>query len=96
MYQVRISYNMTDGKENECREYLVNKLAPGLAQLGFQFGDVHYTMWGNAPQIIGMGTVDDSNEMHRVFSSDEWETLAEGLRAMTDDLQVQFYRASEN
>ena len=50
MYKVLISYDMQKGKEQECQDYLVNKLAPGLARMGFQFADVWYTVWGNSPR----------------------------------------------
>ncbi|MBV7330467.1 hypothetical protein KFU94_19920 [Chloroflexi bacterium TSY] len=69
MYQVQISYNWRDGKERECQEFLANKLAPGLAQLGFQFQDVQYTMWGNSPQIVGNGLVDTLSKAQEIFHS---------------------------
>jgi hypothetical protein len=63
MFKVVISYNIQAGKEQECQEYLVNKLAPGLARMGFQFQDLWYTVWGQTPEILGGGEV-ESMENH--------------------------------
>ena len=88
MYQVRLSYNMLEGKESECREFLAQSLAPGLASLGFQFTDVLYTLWGNAPQILGAGTVDSVQDAQSIFGSNEWEGLAEEMKLLTEDFKI--------
>ncbi len=88
MYQVRISYNMLEGKERECRDFLAQSLAPGLAQLGFQFSDILYTLWGNAPQILGAGIVESIQDAQAIFASDEWEGLAEELKLLTEDFKI--------
>ena len=58
MVKVLISYDMQQGKEQECQDYLVNKMAPALARMGFQFSDVWYTIWGESPEILGGGEVE--------------------------------------
>ncbi len=88
MVKVLISYDMQQGKEQECQEYLVNKLAPGLARMGFQFSDVWYTVWGSSPEILGGGEVDTMEKARTIFLSSHWEKLAEGIQPLTENFKV--------
>ena len=83
MLKVLITYNMQEGREQECQEYLVNKLAPGLAKLGLRVSDVWYTVWGNSPQITSGAEVEDIDTVRDIFLSSEWEKLAAGMEEMT-------------
>ncbi|MFN8445659.1 MAG: hypothetical protein U0175_33015 [Caldilineaceae bacterium] len=95
MYKVMISYNMQPGKEQECQDTLANKVAPGLARLGFRFSDVWFTIYGNSPQILGGGVVKDMDEARRIFLSDAWSELKEQMERVTNDLQVKLVVARE-
>lgn len=88
MVKVTISYDMQEGREKEAQEYLVNKLAPGLARLGFRVADVLYTVWGDSPQITGAGELDDMESARNIFLSNEWKTLADGMDELTTNLDV--------
>lgn len=95
--KVLISYDMQKGKEQECQEYLVNKLAPGLGRLGFRFSDVWYTIWGNSPQILGGGEVSDLEEAQKIFKSDTWDKMLDDMADLTENfkLRVVHGRADE-
>lgn len=95
MYKVMISYNMQPGKEQECQDTLANKVAPGLARLGFRFSDVWFTIYGNSPQILGGGVVKDMDEARRIFLSDAWSELKAQMERVTNDLQVKLVLARE-
>lgn len=95
MIKVMISYDMQQGKEQECQEYLVNKLAPGLGRLGFRFSDVWYTIWGGTPQILGGGELDDMGKAQEIFASDEWDRMRAELAPMTDNFKLRVVRARE-
>ena len=88
MLKVLISYDMQTGKERECQDYLVNKLAPGLAKLGFRISDVWYTMWGDSPQILSGGVVEDLTQAQKIFQSNAWEKLATGMEAITENFHL--------
>ncbi len=62
---------------------LGNKLAPGLAKLGFRMSDVWFTVWGSPPQITSGGEVEDAVQARTIFQSDEWEQLAEGMEEIS-------------
>ena len=93
MLKVVISYDMQEGKEQACQEYLVNKLAPGLAKLGFRVSDVLYTVWGDSPQITSAGEVNDISEAKDIFLSNDWENLATGMEEITENFKVRVLRS---
>ena len=93
MIKVKFSYDMLEGKEQECQDYLVNRLAPALSDLGFNVSDVWYTIWGDSPHILGGGELETVADARRVFESDEWKDVLEKLKPLTHNLQVQFLQA---
>lgn len=93
MLKIMISYDMQDGREQDCQEYLINKLAPGLAKLGFRMSDVWYTVWGSSPQITSGGEVEDIAQARTIFLSQDWERLAEGMEEISRNLQVRLIRS---
>jgi hypothetical protein len=95
MYKVLISYDMQKGKEQECQDYLVNKLAPGLARMGFQFSDVWYTVWGNSPEILGGGEVESLDKAREIFESNTWERLSRGMDGLADNFKVRVVRETD-
>jgi hypothetical protein len=88
MVKVIISYDMQQGKEQECQDYLVNKLAPGLARMGFQFSDLWYTVWGSSPEILGGGELDNLEKARTIFLSNTWTKLAGGMEPYTENFKV--------
>ena len=95
MIKVLISYDMQSGKEQECQDYFVNKFAPGLAKMGFRISDVWYTMWGESPQILSGGLLDDVNRAQQIFQSNPWEKLVDGMEPMTQNFKIRFLRMPE-
>jgi hypothetical protein len=95
MVKVKISYDMREGMEQECQEYLVNRMAPVLSDLGFVVTDVWYTIWGSSPQILGGGELETMDEARRVFGSDEWTEVSEKLESMTENFQLRFLQIKD-
>ncbi len=95
-YKVMISYDMQEGREQECQEYLVNKLAPGLAKLGLRVSDVWYTVWGNSPQITSGGELEDLDKVRSIFHSSDWENLAAGMESLATNFKVKVVRSEGN
>lgn len=92
MFKVLISYDIQDGKEQECQEYLANRVAPVLNELGFHVLDIWYTVWGKSPQILSGGQVESLGAAQRIFLSDEWREVERKLNAMVDNLKVRVVR----
>lgn len=93
MVKVLISYDMMAGKEQEAQDYLIHKLAPGLARLGFRISDVQYTLWGNSPQILSGGEVENLEQAQRIFLSDTWERLERGMKTLTNNFKVRVVKS---
>lgn len=91
--KILISYDMQKGKEQECQEYLVNKLAPGLGRLGFRFQDVWYTIYGGSPQILGGGEVKDLVQAREIFKSDTWERMRSDMEPLTENFKLRVVEA---
>lgn len=96
MIKVVISYDMQQGKEQECQDYLVNKMAPALARMGFQFSDVWYTIWGESPEILGGGEIDSIDRARSIFQSGAWAKLAEGMEPLTENFRVKVVQTRED
>ncbi|MCB0183224.1 MAG: hypothetical protein KDE31_03120, partial [Caldilineaceae bacterium] len=96
MLKVLISYDMQNGKEQECQDYFVNKFAPGLAKMGFRISDVWYTMWGDAPQILSGGVVDSTKHAQQIFQSGPWEKLVDGIEPLTENFKIRFIQMPED
>lgn len=92
MLKVKITYDMQEGREQEAQEYLVNKLAPGLARLGLRVSDVWYTVWGSSPQITSGAEIEDIDKAQAIFNSDEWQELAAGMEELTTGFRVKLLR----
>jgi hypothetical protein len=88
MVKVLISYDMREGREEECQRYVMQTLGPGMAQLGLRITDAWYTLWGNAPQIMGGGVLDSEEEASRMIYSQEWGNLIDGLRPLVDNFRI--------
>jgi len=95
MLKIYISYDMQDGKERECQEYLANTLAPGLARMGFQFSQVWFSMWGDAPQILAGGEIESLEKAQSIFLSNDWEKLAEEMEPLVEDFQVKLIQTDD-
>jgi hypothetical protein len=94
MVKVLISYDMIEGKEEECQRYVTQTLAPGLAKLGLRLTDAWYTLWGQAPQILGGGALESSEDAHRIIRSQEWQELIEGLMPYVENFDVRVVKAN--
>lgn len=86
---------MQPGKEQECQDILANKIAPGLARLGFRFSDVWLTIYGNSPQILGGGVVKDLDEARNIFQSDSWDEMKRQMEKVTSNFEMKVVMARE-
>jgi hypothetical protein len=95
MVKILFSYDMMQGREEECQRYVMQTLAPGLARLGLPISDAWYTLWGeHTPQILGGGLMEDQKDAARLIHSSEWETLIEGLEPFVENFRVRVVEAS--
>lgn len=95
MVKLLFSYNMVQGREEDCQRYVMQTLVPGLAKLGLQISDAWYTLWGEAtPQILGGGLMESAQDAFQLLHSSDWETLVDGLEPFVEDFKVRVVEAN--
>ena len=94
MVKVLLSYDMREGHEEDCQRYVVQTLGPGLAQLGLRITDAWYTVWGEVPQILGGGLLEDTEDAARILRSQEWRELIAGLEPFVENFNVRVVDAN--
>ena len=94
MVKVLLSYDMREGHEDDCQRYVVQTLAPRLQKLGLRITDAWYTLWGEAPQIVGGGQLENREEAARILGTKEWQELVAGLEPFVENFKVQVVDAN--
>ena len=75
MFKLLMSWNIRPGREDEYFEFTVREFGPGLIKLGVRPTDAWYTQYGDHPQILTGGIVEDIESLQSALSSDEWHKL---------------------
>ena len=94
MFKILMSWNIRPGMENEYFEFVVREFGPGLMELGVRPTDAWYTQYGDRPQILTGGVVDDLEVLEHALVSDEWRSLKEKLLKYVTDYSQKIIRAS--
>ncbi|OQY81522.1 MAG: hypothetical protein B6D41_19555 [Chloroflexi bacterium UTCFX4] len=79
MIKLLMSWDIRQGKESEYFEYVVQEFAPKLMRLGVQPTEAWYTVYGNGPQILTGGVVEDRATLDKILASEEWGRLKKKL-----------------
>ena len=94
MFKLLMTWNIQPGREEEYFEFVVRDFGPGLMALGVQPTDAWYTQYGDRPQILTGGVVEDLENLQRVLASDEWRKLKDKLLTYVTDYTQKIIRAS--
>ncbi len=92
MYKIYVSYDMQDGKEEDCQRYFSQVLGPTLVRFGANVADVWYTVWGDSPQIQSGSVIDTEEEVQRLLASKRWHETLAGLDPLVNNLTVRAVR----
>jgi len=96
MFKLLMSWNIQRGREEEYFEFVIRDFGPGLIKLGVQPTDAWYTQYGDRPQILTGGVVEDLESLQRALASDEWRKLKTKLLTYITDYSQKIIRASES
>jgi len=94
MFKLLMSWNIRSGHEDEYFEFIVREFGPGLIALGVRPTDSWYTQYGDRPQILTGGIVEDLENLQRALASDEWRVLKRKLLTYVTDYSQKIIRAS--
>ena len=75
MLKLLMQWDIKPGREQEFSEFVVREFAPRLMQLGIEPSEVLYTMYGEGPQMLTMGVVDNQEKLEEILRSNGWKKL---------------------
>jgi hypothetical protein len=94
MFKLLMSWNIRPGHEDEYFEFVIREFGPGLIKLGVRPTDSWYTQYGDHPQILSGGVVEDLEHLKHAIASDEWRELKSKLLTYVTDYSQKVIRAS--
>jgi hypothetical protein len=94
MFKLLMSWNIRPGREDEYFEFVIREFGPGLIKLGVRPTDSWYTQYGDHPQILSGGVVEDLESLKHAIASDEWRELKSKLLTYVTDYSQKVIRAS--
>ena len=94
MFKLLLSWNIQPGREDEYFEFVVQEFGPGLIKIGVRPTDAWYTQYGDHPQILTGGVMEDLESLQRALASGEWRWLKKKLLTYVIDYSQKIIRAS--
>lgn len=91
--QMIMTWDIRPGREQEYSEYVNDRLAPGLVEIGLPPVDVFYTAYGRAPQIMAVLEVADEVTLRKALRSRQWSDLKRELLGFIENYGERVVRA---
>lgn len=93
MYKLIMTWNIVPSHEKEFLDFLMHEFTPSLQKLGLQPTDAWLTVYGQGPQVMTGGVVDELDEMKALLESDDWDELESKLLGLVADYERKIVRA---
>ncbi|MCO6449564.1 MAG: hypothetical protein J5I90_02135 [Caldilineales bacterium] len=91
--QMIMTWDIRPGREQEYSEYVNDRLAPGLVEIGLPPADVYYTAYGRVPQIMAVLDVEDEATLRKALRSRQWSELKRELLGFIENYGERVIRA---
>lgn len=88
-----MTWDIRPGREQEYSQFINNRLAPGLVEIGIPPGDVFYTAYGHVPQIMAVLDVPDEATLRNAMRSKRWADLKRDLLGLIENYGERVVRA---
>lgn len=85
MYKLLLTWDIKPSHDQEYFEFMVREFAPRITSMGLMPTEAWFSVYGDGPQIIVEGVMDDLASMRSLLESDEWHTLNQRLLEYVDD-----------
>jgi len=92
-FQMILTWDIRPGREQEYSEFINNRLAPGLVEMGLPPSDVFYTAYGKAPQIMVILDVPDQETWKKAMRSKRLADLKQDLMKLIDNYDERLVEA---
>lgn len=79
MIKLLMTWDIRPGKESEYFEFVVQEFAPKLLRMGIQPTEAWYTVYGEGPQILAGGVVEDRASLDKALAGEDWQRLKKKL-----------------
>lgn len=80
-----MTWDIRPGREQEYSEFINEKFAPGLVEIGAPPSDVFYTAYGRVPQIMAVLEAEDREALRRALRSPRWADLKRSLLRLVEN-----------
>jgi len=84
-FHLILTWDIRPGREQKYSEFVNNRLAPGLVEMGLPPSDVFYTAYGNAPQIMVILDVPNQATLKKAIESERFADLKQALMELIDN-----------
>ncbi len=88
-----LTWDIRPGHEQAYSEFINERLAPGLIEIGLPPSDVFYTAFGHVPQIMAVLDVPDEESLLQAIRSQQWKDLKKALLQLIENYQERVVRA---
>lgn len=88
-----MTWDIRPGHEQEYSEFINDRLAPGLVEVGLPPSDVFYTAYGRVPQIMAILEAADEAALQKALRSRRWADLKAELLKYIENYQEKVVRA---
>ncbi len=88
-----MTWDITQGREQEYFEFVVREFIPQVQQLGMELKDAWLTMYGDQPQIMASAQMEDLTSMQSILDSKEWQGLINRLKDFVENYQYKIVPA---
>jgi len=89
-----MTWDILPGREQEYFEFVVREFVPGMQKLGIQPTEAWYTTFGQRPQILTGGVMNDMPAMRKALATDEWTKLRDRLMEFVTNFDWKVVRAT--
>lgn len=87
MIKLLMSWDILPSKEREFLEFLTQEFTPTIQTLGVQPTDAWLTVYGEGPQVLAGGVMDDMESMLKMLDSSQWRELERKLQEYVSNYQ---------
>ena len=93
-HKLIMTWDITQGKEQEYFDFLIHTFVPRMNQLGFELTDAWATIYGDCPQILVTALLPDELEAERRMAQNDWHVLIDQLEGYVTDLEMKLVPAA--
>jgi len=87
-----LTWDIRPGREQAYTEFINERFAPGLVEIGLPPMDVFYTAYGRVPQIMAVLDVPSEQHLQQALQSQAWQELKQELLNLTENYNERVFR----